>query len=272
MRLIRQCPAAFLASLLSVTASATPALAWGAQGHQITGIIAESHLSETAAAQIHQFMGKEDLAQASTWPDEMRATPSDFWRHKAGHWHYVTVAGDDYQPSDRPREGDAMSALAAYSAVLRDPRRDREEKRVALRFVVHIIGDLHQPLHAGAGGNQNDHGGNDVPVVFLGRSMPLHGVWDYGLIEQRGMSSAAYAAALSANITPAQVSTWRSSSPAQWVHESIALRKTIYPQTRRLSDDYARQHQAEVDERLEQAGVRIAAWLNAIFQAETASS
>jgi hypothetical protein len=272
MRLTSLISAAFLAPLLSMTVSATPALAWGAEGHQITGLIAEKHLSETAAAQIHQFMGKEDLAQASTWPDEMRSAPTDFWRHRAGHWHYVTVAGDDYQLSDRPREGDAISALAAYSAVLRDPKRDKEEKRVALRFVVHIIGDLHQPLHAGAGGDHNDHGGNDVPVVFLGRPMPLHGVWDYGLIEHRGLSSAAYASALSASITPAQVSAWSASSPEQWVHESIALRKTIYPQTHKLSEDYAQQHQAEVDERLEQAGVRIAAYLNAIFQPETAGS
>lgn len=257
------------ASLLSLAllAAPLPAMAWGAQGHQITGLIAQEHLGKEAAEQIHQFMGSETLAQASTWPDEMRSAPSDFWRHRAGHWHYVTVQGDDYQPTDAPRDGDGMTALAAYTTLLRDPKRDKEEKRIALRFIVHIIGDLHQPLHAGMGGDHNDHGGNDVPVVFLGHSMPLHGVWDYGLIEHRGLSAPAYAATLSTAITPAQVAAWSASPPAQWVHESIALRKTIYPATRKLSDDYARQHQGEADERLEQAGIRIAAWLNSIFPA-----
>jgi hypothetical protein len=239
----------------------------GEQGHQITAIIAQEHLDANTEQQIRQFMGHEDLEQASTWPDEMRAAPSDFWRHKAGHWHYVTVLGDDYQPSDRPRDGDAISALAAYTAVLRNPKSDKEEKRVALRFIVHIIGDLHQPLHAGAGGDHNDRGGNDVPVMFLGRSMPLHGVWDYGLIEHRGLSVPAYAAALSAAITPEQVADWSKATPYQWVHESIALRKTIYPADRKMTETYARQHQGEVDERLEQAGVRIAAYLNRIFDA-----
>lgn len=255
------------AGLSAWTAFPAKALAWGAEGHQITGLIAQQHLSETAAQQIHAFMGQEDLAKASTWPDEMRSAPSDFWRHRAGQWHYVTVAGDDYQPSDMPRGGDAMSALAAYTAVLRDPGRDKEEKRIALRFIVHIIGDLHQPLHAGAGGGHNDHGGNEVPVVFLGQSMPLHGVWDYGLIEHRHLSATTYAALLSAAITPAQAAQWSAAPPAQWVHESIALRKTIYPADRHLSEDYVAQHQSEVDQRLEQAGIRIAAWLNAIFAA-----
>jgi hypothetical protein len=257
-----------LAALLAIiTTCPVPALAWGEQGHQITGIIAQQHLTPDTAEQIRQFMGHEDLEQASTWPDEMRSAPSDFWRHKAGHWHYVTVRGDDYQPSDRPRDGDAISALAAYTAVLRDPKSDREARRVALRFIVHIIGDLHQPLHAGAGGDHNDRGGNDVPVVFLGRSMPLHGVWDYGLIDHRGLSVPAYAATLSAAITPEQVTAWSAATPYQWVHESIALRKTIYPAERRLTQTYAQQHQGEVDERLEQAGVRIAAYLNHIFAA-----
>lgn len=258
-----------VASLLALAllASPVPAMAWGAEGHQITGLIAQQHLNESTAQQIHQFMGAETLAQASTWPDEMRSAPSDFWRHRAGHWHYVTVQGADYQPSDAPRDGDAITALAAYTAVLRDGKRDKEEKRVALRFIVHIIGDLHQPLHAGAGGDHNDHGGNDVPVVFLGRSMPLHGVWDYGLIEHRGLSAQAYAATLSSAITPVQLADWSASPPRQWVHESIALRNTIYPSDRRLSESYVQQHQGEVDERLEQAGVRIAAYLNAIFAA-----
>jgi hypothetical protein len=256
-----------LAGLCALAAPSGPAWAWGAEGHQITGIIAQQHLSETAEQQIHALLGPEDLARASTWADEMRSTPSDFWRHRAGQWHYVTVAGDDYQPSDMPRGGDAMSALAAYTAVLRDAGRDKEERRVALRFIVHIIGDLHQPLHAGAGGNHHDHGGNDVPVVFLGQSMPLHGVWDYGLIEHRHLSATDYAATLSATITPAQVAQWSTSPPAQWVHESIALRKTIYPADRHLSETYAQQHMGEVDQRLEQAGIRIAAYLNAVFAA-----
>ncbi|WP_324699720.1 S1/P1 nuclease [Novosphingobium aerophilum] len=250
-------------AIVSAAAMASPAQAWGPIGHRITGAIAQENLSGMARANVRILLGTEDLAEAATWPDDMKSDPAEFWKKTASPWHYVTVReGDAYKPSDAPPEGDALTALARFTATLRDPQASQEDRRTALRFIVHIIGDLHQPLHAGGG---DDRGGNTVKVTWFGNATNLHSVWDSGLIEQRSLSYSEYAGWLSRAITPEQVVQWNERDPAVWVRESIALRKTIYPADPALSWDYAYQHRKEVDDRLERAGIRIAAYLNWIF-------
>jgi hypothetical protein len=245
---------------------ASPAQAWGPIGHRITGAIADENLSGVARAQVRLLLGNEDLAEAATWPDDMKSDPSEFWQKKASPWHYVTVReGDAYKPSDAPPEGDALTALPRFTATLRDPKASIEDKRLALRFIVHIIGDLHQPLHVGGG---NDRGGNDFKVTWFGKESNLHSVWDSGLIEQRSLSYSEYTRWLSRKITPEDVVAWNVRDPLVWAAESIALRKTIYPANPQISWDYAYQHRGEIDDRLERAGVRIAAYLNWIFDQE----
>lgn len=249
-----------IAALLSVS---SPALAWGPIGHRITGAIADKNLSGLARANVRVLLGTEDLAQAATWPDDQKSNPADFWQKQASPWHYVTVReGDDYLASDALMEGDAMTALTRFTATLRDPKTSVEDKRLALRFIVHIIGDLHQPLHAGGG---NDRGGNDFKVTWFGKPTNLHSVWDSAMIEQRSLSYSEYAGWLSRSITPEQVIAWNDANPTTWIRESVALRKTIYPSEPILSWDYAYQHRVELDDRLKQGGVRIAAYLNWLF-------
>lgn len=251
--------------LLICLSALTPAAAhaWGPVGHRITGAIADQNLSGAARAHVHVLLGSQDLAEASTWPDDMRSDPSTFWQKTASPWHYVTVrTGDSYKPSDAPAEGDAMTALSHFTAILRDPAASADDQRMALRFVVHILGDLHQPLHVGGG---DDRGGNSVKVTFFGRETNLHSVWDSDLIEQRALSYSEYAAWLSRSITPQQVIDWSKGTPNQWVDESIRLRKTIYPANPALSWDYVYQHRNELDDRLKRAGIRIAAYLNGLF-------
>lgn len=253
-----------LAIALNFAAVISPAQAWGPIGHRVTGAIANENLSGVARANVKILLGTEDLAEAATWPDDMKSDPADFWQNTASPWHYVTVReGDDYKGSDAPAEGDAMTALTRFTATLRDPKASPDDKRLALRFIVHIIGDLHQPLHAGGG---NDRGGNDVKVTWFGRSTNLHSVWDSVMIEQRSLSYSELAGWLSRSITPAQVIAWNDRDPSVWLHESIALRKTIYPTDPNLSWDYAYQHRAELDDRLKHAGIRIAAYLNWVFE------
>ena len=242
----------------------SPAYAWGPIGHRITGAIADENLSGVARANVRVLLGFEDLAEAATWPDDMKSDPAEYWQKKAGPWHYVTVRqGEDYQSSDAPPEGDAISALSRFTTTLRNPKASVENKRIALRFIVHIIGDLHQPLHAGGG---NDRGGNDLKVTWFGRSTNLHSVWDSAMIEQRSLSYSEYARWLSRRIMPEQLIDWSDPAPSVWVHESIALRKTIYPTDPNISWDYAYQHRAEMDDRLKRGGIRIAAYLNWAFE------
>ena len=150
------------AATLLVLAAVAPALAWGQTGHRIVGEIAEHRISGRTAAEVALLIGPEGLAEASTFADEQRSNPAVFWQTEAGPYHYVTVPADmTYAKVGAPPEGDAVTALRRFSATVRDPNASREDRAAALKFIVHIVGDLHQPLHAG---NGSDKGGNDVKV------------------------------------------------------------------------------------------------------------
>ena len=253
----------FILALLCWAVPAAPALAWGQTGHRVTGAIADHYLSGVARANVRLLLGTESLAQAATWPDDMRSDPAEYWQKTASPWHYVTVpAGSTHAATGAPPEGDAATALAHFREVLRDPAASPADKRLALRFTIHIIGDLHQPLHAGRPG---DRGGNDVKVTWFGQPSNLHGVWDSGMIDSRQLSHSELAGWLAGAITPEQVIAWSNPDPETWIAESVALRETVYPSDPKLSYFYAYQHGKELDGRLSRAGIRIAAYLNRIF-------
>lgn len=252
-----------LASAATLVLMPTVALAWGQTGHRVTGAIAEQHLSRSAAAGVKQILGSESLAEASTWPDFMRASQESFWREVAPPFHYVTVPkGKQYAEVGAPPEGDGASALRRFSATIRDPNASLADKQIALRFIVHIIGDLHQPLHAGDG---TDRGGNDAKVTYRGRETNLHSVWDSGMIEGEQLSYSEKARWLAEKITPEQARAWRVADPEVWIQESTELRDQIYPAKPVIDSRYAFQSKSVFDQRLSQAGVRIAAYLNALF-------
>jgi len=250
-------------ALLCCTLPAGPAFAWGQTGHRVTGAIADPYLSGVARARVRLLLGTESLAQAATWPDDMRSDPAEFWQKIASPWHYVTIpAGRTHAEAGAPPEGDAVTALARYRQVLRDPDASLDDKRLALRFTIHIIGDLHQPLHAGRPG---DRGGNDVKVTWFGDQTNLHSVWDSGMIDSRQLSHSELAGWLAGAITPEQVIAWSSADPEVWIAESVALRETLYPASPKLSYAYAYQFGRALDGRLSRGGVRIAAWLNEVL-------
>jgi hypothetical protein len=253
----------FILSALCCAIPASPAFAWGQTGHRVTGAIAENYLSGVARANVRLLLGSESLAQAATWPDEMRSDPAEFWRKTADPWHYVTVpAGSSRAAAGAPAEGDAVTALARFAETLRDPNSSAADKRLALRFTIHIIGDLHQPLHAGRPG---DRGGNDVKVTWFGADTNLHSVWDSKMLESRQLSHSELAGWLAGSITLEQIIAWSNPDPAAWIAESVELRETLYPADPKLSYAYPYRYGSALDGRLSRAGVRIAAYLNRIF-------
>lgn len=259
----------FIAFAALFSLASSPALAWGQTGHRVTGAIAETYLSGQARAAIADLLGPETLAEASTWADFMRASDEPFWR-QAGPYHYVTVPHDHaYHETGAPDEGDAVSALAMFSDIVRDADAPIEERQRALRFIVHIIGDLHQPLHAG---NGTDRGGNDVAVTWFGQETNLHSVWDSRMIDGWQLSFTEIASWLGAKITSEQAAAWMQADPHVWIAESTAIRDGVYPDETRLGYDYAFAHKAAVDARLSMGGVRIAAYLNALFATDEPSA
>ncbi len=251
------------ALLLTLVSFSGSVLAWGQTGHRVTGAIAEKFLDANAKAQVNAILPDESLAEASTYPDEMRSDPSEFWRKTASPYHYVTVpVGKTYAEVGAPKQGDSVTALAHFTEVLKDKNSSLADKQLALRFIVHIIGDLHQPLHAG---NGTDKGGNDFKVKFFWKDSNLHRVWDSEMLDNRQLSYSEMTDWLSRKIKPADIKGWSTTDPMVWIAESTKIRDTIYPEEKELSYDYQYVFLPTASKRLEMAGVRIAAYLNQLF-------
>jgi hypothetical protein len=258
MRTILYC----LSAVALASAASSTAHAWGKTGHRVTAAIADTHLSGLARANVREILGVENLAEASNWPDEMKSAPGLFWRKTANPWHYVTVGGIEYDRA--PPEGDALGALAFFRRLATDPRTGPDQRALALRFIVHIIGDLHQPLHNGRSG---DRGGNEIKVKWFGRDTNLHAVWDSALVDETKYSFSEYSERLQRHTAPRDVIAWWTANPRVWIRESVQIRERIYPAAGEtdLGYDYIYAHTPAVELRLKQAGVRIAAYLNEMF-------
>lgn len=256
IRLYFKCLAGLLIAVMSLSTQA-----WGPQGHRIAGTLTEAYLSDASREAIRGLIGDESLADASTWADRMRDSPSPFWQDRAGPYHYVTVPpGNTYSEVGAPRKGDSTTALAEFRAILENPSASRANKQLALRFSLHIIQDLHQPMHVG---NGRDRGGNDVRLKLNGKSTNLHRVWDSAILTVAGRSDRTWVEKLS-NISPEQAAAWSEGDPLVWIAESAQLREQVYPERRSIRDDYLERWLPEVEQRIQQSAVRTAAWMNTL--------
>jgi hypothetical protein len=238
-----------------------PALAWGPVGHRTVGEIAEHHLTRRARAEVSRLIAPLTLADVSTWADEIRYLPE--WK-LADPWHYISIDdGETLQTTARNPKGDVLEAMERMERTLRDRAATPRERAEALKFLVHFIGDVHQPLHVG---RRDDAGGNKVEVTFNGRPIDLHWVWDALIINDQGYSYSELARALD-HPTPQQVRAWQASTFADWIGESQALRPLVYrlPENKKINYLYAYERWPAIQQRLLQAGVRLAGRLNAIF-------
>lgn len=248
----------FSALLISVQA-----FGWGQTGDRVTGAIAEQYLTPEAKIAIEDILPNEDLAEASTWPDEMRSDPDVFWQKTANPWHYVNVhQGNKYEGLSAPPEGDAVTALEMFSKQLKSKQSSLQDKQRALRFIVHIIGDLHQPFHSGT---DIDRGGNDIKLEFFWSDSNLHRIWDSGLIDRQKLSYTEWTNKLKRKISPQQAKDWAESNPKVWIAESAKLRAGLYPDKEKLSWDYQYQNLPILKQRLKMGGLRIAVYLNELF-------
>ena len=250
--------------LMLLLISPSSVLAWGANGHRIVGRIAANHLTAEAAVAVTSLLGAESLDQAATWADDIRNDPD--WQpplKNPSPWHYISIDdGETLETTVRNPDGDVLEAIERFSAVLRDPQATRPAKQEALRFVIHFVGDVHQPLHVG---RRADRGGNDVEVTLFGDKTNLHSVWDSGLIESEKLSFSELAAFID-RPTLGDVRAWQSSAPADWVRESKAARDRVYKiGDGKLGYQYAFDNMPLIKRRLVQAGVRLAGLLNSIF-------
>lgn len=248
--------------LISSFTYANPNPNWGATGHRTVGNIAEKHLSKKAKKQINQLLQGESLAFVSTFGDEIK---SDKRYSKFSPWHYVNFPFDTkYEDSNKNPKGDIVMGINHCISVLKNKNSSKEDKIFYLKFLVHLIGDLHQPLHVG---KSEDKGGNNFQVRWHNKGTNLHRVWDSDMIKSWNMGYTELA--LNAkNLNKQQIETIQKGSVLDWTYESQELAKKVYTSAEigeKLSYRYSYTHFGTVRSQLQKAGIRLAKILNDIY-------
>jgi S1/P1 Nuclease len=272
------------------------ALAWGDEGHEVVALVAQSFLEPDVRKRVSALLAADtdsltshDIASEATWADKFRDANVDGSRNKTRQWHFVDVeisspnldaACFNHPPipagalaSDGPADDCVVDKIQEFAAELANPATDLEEQVEALKFVLHFVGDLHQPLHSS---DDQDRGGNDKKVSAAGfPAGNLHHFWDTEFVEQLGPDAKTIASDLIGHITAQQQTQWQAGGPTDWANETfkIAL-DDAYGQlpppsahgSFRLSDDYVSTATSDVSLQLSKAGVRLAAILNQVLR------
>jgi len=243
-----------------------PAFAWGPRGHQVVAHVAAMNLTPQARAAVAGLLGGQAeamMALSANWADEIRDA-----RPQTGSWHYVNlkIAGDlRYRASrDCPRDACIVAQIARHEAVLRSTA-PRAQKIEALKYLLHFIGDIQQPLHAA---DNDDRGGNRVQMRWRGQRITLHHFWDDEMVSVWGRDPVAIARAIDSVTPRARKTALGAGTPVEWAQRSAAIaREDIYPQAGRTpthSDAIEFSHIAR--EQMARAGYALAARLNAIYR------
>jgi len=269
MRSTRFRGAVVAASFALSLAAAPAAFAWGQVGHSIVASLAQRQLDPKALAEVKRLLATEndtDLADIASWPDQLRDNPDTKELGKAtAKLHYVDFNDPTcvYSPPKCPDGQCVVEGIRKYVAILGDRSKSDAERREALSFVVHFIGDVHQPLHAGY---RDDKGGNDFQVQFQGKGSNLHKVWDSGMLYTRNLQFQAYADLLAAQgaVTLPKPISPLDNPYAQWAEESCKISKApgFYPDKHEIDDAYVAVERPVAEERLREAGKRLADVLN----------
>ena len=256
--------AASFFGLLAILAAATPAWAWGPQGHEAAALIAGRHLSGAARAEVARLLGGAAMmVHDSNWADEIRDR-----RRDTSSWHYVDIplTARSYDARrDCPGNDCVVAQIEKHVRVLANRRQGDGARREALRFLIHLAADLHQPLHAE---DNDDRGGNQIRVTIGRQRATLHRIWDGAVVEALGRDAAAVAESVERSLSPQERKAWSQGTPAQWAEEAHAIaRDQIYPQLQgrnelRLPRDYALRQAAITRMQLAKAGLRLAFLLN----------
>jgi len=266
-------------------------IVWGQNGHRIVAQICYNNLDPNAKKEIDKILGDAYLAQVATWPDFIRSEKNwDFSKP----WHFITINPNTtvQQVIDKaakdPKINNVYEAIEFMTSILKGDRAatkllqdlvdsnkakllNNSIRATALAFLVHFIGDVHQPMHVG---KNNDFGGNKISVLFFSEKTNLHSVWDTGIIEQERLSFTDFSDFIEMHTAPNK-HIWQKANMIDWVQESVEIREeiynTIYDNTDRstglpsMSYQYQHDFLETVEARLGAAGYRAAKVLNTLY-------
>jgi len=245
------------------------AFAWGIIGHRTIAEIAERHLNQNTKRELKKIFGNESLAYWANWPDFIKSDSTEVWTH-THIWHYVNI---DPQPDfdtfkkvlDEQSGPTAYTQIDALSKQIKNKNTSIENKKIAIIFLVHILGDLAQPMHTG---RAEDLGGNKINVNFLGKDTNLHSIWDNDLIDSKKYSYTELASNLDTK-DEKKIKNIQKGNIAEWLYETHLLANNIYantPNGAKLSREYIYKYDKIVENQLLKGGLRLAKILNELFK------
>ena len=252
-----------------------PAFAWGPAGHRIVAMIAQQNIRPQTRTRIKQILGNNvTLESVAIYADQVR----DRFPHTYNN-HFVDIQRDlnDYVATrdcvPDPEKGDCvLAALQRFRGEAVNPNESIGRRRFALKFIVHLIGDMHQPLHCS---DNHDRGGNDVRVKWFGADSNLHKVWDSKIIEYAELSEEDFAETLLLDLTPQEINELKSGNLLSWAMEAHTLARTKaynIPASMELDQDYYDENWAVVDKQLLRGGMRLARVLDWMFAPHTGTN
>lgn len=244
-------------------------ISWGSVGHRTVATIAARHLSPAAKTAVADLLDGQTVEEASTWADEIRSNPV---YRKTAAWHFLNLpSGLDHAAfTARVRameQQNVVNSIAHFETVLADPNAAKPQKTEALKFIVHFVGDVHQPMHVS---HKEDKGGNTIQVRYDGKGTNLHALWDTKLLETEHQGEAQLAAAFD-HASPANIKQLQASNPEEWAWESYQISEQLYNEVdqsggKSLDQAYYQKYMPVVEQRIDQAGIRLAGVLNQIFK------
>lgn len=253
-----------MVALLLLLGGATPLFAWGPKGHDVVAYIAECHLTPRAARRVDAALKGHSPVYVANWLDNASHTPQYAYTKT---WHYRNIdQGHTLQTMPREEQGDVVRAVEELVAELKGGDLTPEREEVALRMLIHLVGDLHCPMHAG---RLSDLGGNRVAVKFFGKATNLHSLWDSSLVESAHRWSYTEWQREIDRLPKSEQRSICSGSPEEWFLQSHALCCEIYeatPQGANLSYDYVAKYTPLIEQQLLYGGLRLAHLLNEIYR------
>lgn len=235
---------------------------WGKTGHRTVAEIANQYLSGKTKAKINLLLHGQSLAVASTFADEIK---SDSRYDEFKVWHYANAElYETYEESDKNEEGDIIVGIKYCIDVLEDPAADEDDQTFYLKMLIHLIGDMHQPLHFGL---EEDRGGNDFEVEWFGKDSNFHRVWDSEMIASYGMSYTEMARNKTV-LTPEEISEFARGNIIDWAEDTRVLTRKVYKSANErdnLRYRYMYLWYDTLNLQLHKAGIRLAKVLNSIY-------
>lgn len=233
---------------------------WGVTGHRAIGMIAEQNLKPKAKKKLQSLLAGEKLPLATTWMDDIR---SDQAYSHTSDWHWVTIeTGASYQESPKNKNGDVIETLNRLMREIKSGKLTTEKEAEHVKMILHLVGDIHQPLHVGC---CDDQGGNKVRLKWFGEDTNLHRVWDSDMIDGTKLSFTELAYSLK-ELSETEKLKIQSTSVEDWAIESMSLRSRVYDTgDGKLGYAYAYKNMPLVKERLLLAGLRLAGVLNELY-------